>query len=91
MSNLFRPLFCPICGQKVRVQTNGQFPEVHRLPEHEPLAPVNLCQGAVVTVTIDFDKCNKCGAKMSKHPSGLCMKCFGESDGALRLISAIEE
>jgi hypothetical protein len=71
-----RALFCPICGARLVVKTDGQLPEVHRLPEHVPLPPVNLCAGYVITVSIDWDKCAKCGEKMSKHPSGVCMRCF---------------
>jgi len=87
-----RYLFCPICGERVSVKTDGQMPEVHRLPDHLPLGnanphvgcPANVCAGSVITVTIDFDKCERCGQKISKHPSGLCMKCFGESTGFAR-------
>lgn len=83
MPDLYRNLHCPICGRRVSVPVergpSGTFPEVHVLPEHEPLLPVNLCLSTVVTVTIDFMSCSKCGAKIGKHPSGLCGKCFGES------------
>jgi hypothetical protein len=41
---------------------------------------VNLCQGAVVTVTLDFDRCSQCGVKMSKHPTGVCQRCFVEKE-----------
>lgn len=73
---MIRPLFCPICGRRVNVETDGQWPEVHKLPDHvSAIETVNLCQGAVITVTIDFDRCQKCGARTAKHPTGLCMKC----------------
>ena len=83
----WRRIFCPICKAELRVEVirnddGGSFPETYRLPEHEPLLGVNLCQGAVVTVTIDFDKCGKCGANIMKHPSGLCSKCYGETQNA---------
>jgi ribosomal protein S27AE len=80
-----RYLFCPICGQTVEVETDGQFPEVLRLPDHvpkgnaHPTAPVaNLCSGTVVTVTLDFDNCSRCGRRMAKHPSELCQTCYGQ-------------
>lgn len=84
---LTRWLFCPICGARVTVEldrTENTFPEVHRLPEHEPAGnanphpgfAANVCAGCVITVTIDFDKCAKCGARMGKHPSGVCRDCY---------------
>lgn len=75
---LKRPLFCPICGAKLLsdVKNNGQFPEIHTLPDHFPATDVNLCSAVVVTVTLDFTECSKCKCKMSKHPSGLCSSCF---------------
>lgn len=76
--NFGRPLYCPICSARLLVETDGRFPEVHRLPDHRPATGVNLCCGVVVTVTIDFDVCSKCGVKMSKHPSGLCGGCYGK-------------
>jgi len=84
MPGLSRPLFCPICGAKlvVPVPDSGDLPEIHRLPEHWPapdaLNKANLCAGLVVTVTLDYDCCSKCGRKISKHPSGLCMDCHGK-------------
>lgn len=86
-ATLTRPLFCPICGARVSVPTDGKLPEVLRLPEHVPLgnanegcerrgAVANLCQGVVVMVVLDWDACGKCGRKMSRHPSGLCRGCF---------------
>lgn len=75
---LHRCLYCPICGRRVRVPTDGQFPEVLKLPDHAPKDAVNLCQGAVVTVTLDYDRCSRCGRKIIKHPSGLCVDCYGE-------------
>jgi rRNA maturation protein Nop10 len=76
---LTRPLFCPICGARLTVEVpDTNFPEVHRLPEHTPATDVNLCAGVVVTVTLDYDNCSKCGRRMSKHPSGLCMECFSK-------------
>lgn len=81
MTPTWRPLFCPICGAKLRVEvTDTNYPEVHRLPEHVPAIDVNLCSGVVVTVTLDFDRCSACGCRMSKHPSGKCMKCHSEQD-----------
>lgn len=72
-----RPLFCPICGAKLMVDVpSTDLPEVHRLPEHTPEGNVNLCAALVVTVTISFDECRECGCRMSKHPSGVCRKCF---------------
>ena len=78
--SLKRPLFCPICSARlmVDVPNDGQFPEVHRLPEHVPAIDVNLCSGVVVTVTLDFDTCKKCGGRMGKHPTGLCRLCYCE-------------
>jgi rRNA maturation protein Nop10 len=75
---LYRPLYCPVCGQRVEVETDGQYPEVLRLPDHAPRDAVNLCSGAVVTVTLDFDRCGRCGRKMTKSRSGLCQGCFVE-------------
>lgn len=85
MSMAGRYLFCPICGQRVRVEfETPALPESHRLPDHFPLGnahpdcgPANLCQGLVVTVTLDMDVCKECGARMSKHPSGMCRVCYG--------------
>jgi rRNA maturation endonuclease Nob1 len=85
--NLTRHLFCPICGARVESQTDGEFPEVHQLPDHEPtgnanpnvLAVANLCAGSLVTVTLSLMACQACGAKISKHPAGLCLRCFGEA------------
>lgn len=75
-----RPLFCPICGRRVTVEVKGSdWPEVHRLPEHKHGAFGNLCAGAVITVTIDYDRCQQCGNQMSKHPSGVCRACYGEN------------
>jgi len=82
-----RYLFCPVCGERLLVElANTQLPEVHRLPEHRPLGNsypgdfvANLCAGLVVTVTFDLDHCSECGARMSKHETGLCRNCFGKS------------
>lgn len=74
-----RPLYCPICGAKVLVDvTTTNFPEVHRLPEHVPATNVNLCAGFVVTVTLDYDKCSKCGCRICKNETGLCLGCFSK-------------
>ncbi len=74
-----RPLFCPICGAKVMVEVaNTQFPEVDVIPDHVSANGMNVCQGCVITVTIDFDKCQKCGGKMSKNLTGLCHVCYCE-------------
>lgn len=82
-----RFLFCPICGQRVEVEVPEDFPEVHRLPDHEPLGNAwpggvraNLCQGVVITVTLDFDFCKQCRGRMSKHPSGLCKPCYCKAE-----------
>lgn len=82
MTNLFRNILCPICGQNlsVPVENGGQFPEVHVLPDHQPVPPVNLCAGVAITVTIDFAKCRECGANTMKHPSGLCVGCYGRKE-----------
>jgi hypothetical protein len=77
---MYRTLYCPICGARVRVETDAKYPEVHCLPEHVPKDAVNLCQGSVVTVTLDFDRCRNCKAKMPKNASGLCLRCFTVSD-----------
>jgi hypothetical protein len=74
---LYRPLFCPICGASLMVEVpDTKIPEVHRLPDHKSANGMNLCSGFVITVTIGWDQCSKCGQKMGKHPSGLCQKCF---------------
>lgn len=74
---LHRPLFCPICGAELMVDVpSTELPEVHRLPEHYPATDVNLCQGLVITVTISFDKCGRCGCNMSKNSAGVCRKCY---------------
>jgi rRNA maturation protein Nop10 len=79
----WRPLICPICGANVRVPVpDTNFPEIHRLPDHDSANGMNLCGGVVVTVTLDFDKCAKCGGGMCKHPSGLCRICFGKDKNA---------
>ena len=75
---LKRKLFCPICGAGLSVETVSGFPEALQLPDHQPAADVNLCMGLVVTVTIDFDRCRKCGGKMAKNGSDLCLRCFCE-------------
>jgi NMD protein affecting ribosome stability and mRNA decay len=75
-----RNIFCPICGAKVSVPAEGIIPETYILPDHEPLAPVNLCQGVAVLVTLNWAKCNMCGCNISKHPSGLCMACFWRAE-----------
>jgi len=79
-----RYLFCPICGARVEVETDGQFPEVSPLPRHTPTGNAwpgggvaNLCQGMAVTVTLDFDKCRVCGCNISS-PTGLCCECYGK-------------
>lgn len=61
-AKLYRPLFCPICGEKVvvKVENNGQLPEVHRLPEHESANGMNVCAALVVVVSLSYDKCSKC-------------------------------
>lgn len=72
-----RPLFCPICGARVLVDViNTNYPEIYRMPDHVPAANVNLCCGTVISVSIDWDKCAKCGRKIGKHPSGVCSDCF---------------
>lgn len=80
MPAVHRMLYCPICGQRVRVEVpDTSLPEVHRLPEHTPRDTVNLCCGLVVTVTLSYDKCRKCGCNIGKHPSGFCIECFGDT------------
>lgn len=77
MTPLFRPLFCPICGAKLLVEVaDTTLPEIHRLPEHAPASDVNLCSGLVVTVTLDYDRCAKCGGNMVKNSAGVCRHCF---------------
>jgi rRNA maturation protein Nop10 len=80
-----RYLFCPICGARVQVDVPcTDYPEVHRIPAHKPVGNAcpdiewvaNLCQGIAVTVTLDWDRCTKCGRKMSTHPSGVCKDCY---------------
>lgn len=62
------------------------YPRVCRLPDHRPEGNANpnyeianACAGVVVTVTMDFDKCSKCGGNMAKHPSGMCRICYGKA------------
>ncbi len=79
MNRLHRFLFCPVCGAKLLVDVADYDlakPEAYRLPEHVPATNVNLCCALVVTVTLDYDRCSKCGATMVKHPSGVCRGCF---------------
>ena len=77
---IHRPMFCPICGAGLMVSVDcEQFPEVHRLPEHPSANGMNLCAAVVITVTLDFDHCRKCDARISKHPSGLCMACYSRT------------
>lgn len=78
MSTLYRRLFCPICGQSVKVPTAVKYPETLLIPDHVPAIDVNLCQGADVSVTLDFAKCKKCGCNTMKTSCGLCRKCFRE-------------
>lgn len=74
-----RPLFCPICGQRVMVDVpDTTLPEVHVIPDHHPGEYGNLCAGYVVEVTLRLDICSECGCKMCKHPSGLCMQCYSK-------------
>lgn len=76
---IWRPLFCPICGAKVSVPVApGKLPEVHRLPDHESANGMNVCTGLEVIVTLALGHCAKCGREMVKHGSGLCLKCFSE-------------
>lgn len=76
-ATLKRPLFCPICGAGVVVPVeDASLPEEHRLPEHRSASGANLCGALVITVTIGYAKCAKCGRQMSKHPSGLCINCY---------------
>ncbi len=80
---LHRPLICPICGfgplmVATTKESEESLPKSYVLPEHVPGAGGNLCEGYVVTVTLDWDKCASCGHKMGKHPSGLCIRCFEE-------------
>lgn len=74
---LIRPLFCPICGAKVEVNVHSTaLPEVHRIPEHQSANGMNVCAALVVTITLGYDRCSKCGVQMVKHPTGVCMQCF---------------
>lgn len=76
---MFRWLFCPVCGQRVQVEVDSTtYPLIYRIPDHVPAINVNLCQGVVVTVKFDFDRCHRCGCNISVHPSGMCRKCYGE-------------
>lgn len=78
MKPYYRVLFCPICGASVRVNLESTvLPEVHRLPEHPSANGANVCAALVVTVTLALDQCSECGDKMTKHPTGLCLSCFG--------------
>ena len=87
-----RPLICPICGARILSPVEGTgfpgYPEVHRLGIHPSANGMNLCQGLVITVTIDLDQCSKCSARMSKHPSGLCQKCFREEETLGRTLGS---
>lgn len=79
-----RYLFCPICGQRVQVEVeSGKLPEVHTLPDHEPLGnanpncgPANLCRAYDVGVTLRLGKCSQCGHDTVKNKTGLCIDCF---------------
>jgi hypothetical protein len=83
---LFRPIYCPICSAllMVPVDNDGQFPEVHKLPDHVPATDVNLCQGVAVTVTLDFERCWVCGCNISKHQSGMCSACYAKEPATAR-------
>jgi hypothetical protein len=56
--------------------TDGAKPETLRIPEHVPLGSVNICAAFVIVVSIQYEKCAKCGRDMLKHPSGVCPKCY---------------
>lgn len=73
-----RPLICPICGVRLMLPTDGTLPAEFTLPDHEHGPNGNLCAGYRITVKFEYETCKKCGCNMVKHPSGLCMKCFGE-------------
>jgi hypothetical protein len=74
-----RPLLCPICGARVELPSHGGIPETFRIPDHVQATDVNMCQGTEILVTLTFAKCLKCGCNISKHPSGLCSRCYMES------------
>ena len=79
--DLVRPIFCPICSARLFIPTtdaieSGPRPVTYILPDHTPAIGVNLCQGVVVKVLLDWAKCEECGCNIPKHPTGLCMKCF---------------
>lgn len=73
---MIRPLFCPICGARVECPATGAVPEEYVIPDHAVASAVNMCQGLVVKVSIEWDRCTRCAANMPKHPSGLCMSCY---------------
>lgn len=88
-----RDLICPICGAILAMPVDpktGSIPGEYLLPRHEPAGRgpnpgANLCAGYRVTVTFVLDKCGRCEREMAGHPTGLCMRCFGEPD-AKRLV-----
>lgn len=80
LRDLWRPLFCPICGVRLLLPTDGTMPEDYFLPAHVHGPHGNLCESFFITIKFDYMTCAKCAAKISRHPSGLCMKCFGEQE-----------
>lgn len=71
-----RKLFCPICGERVEVPTDGKIPASMQIPRHNPGAFGNLCGGVNVVVRLEVCKCRACGCDMGGHPTGLCLSCF---------------
>jgi hypothetical protein len=80
----YRNLLCPVCGAVLSFDVDpktGNIPGEYLMPRHEPRpgSGVNLCAGYRITVTIAQSKCEKCGRPMADHPSGLCMRCYGNA------------
>lgn len=84
MSESTRILLCPICGQPVVVPSHDDgaaYPITYTIPDHRHGPNGNWCQLVQVSVVLDLVNCQLCGERMTKHKSGLCIKCFEPSKG----------
>lgn len=78
--DLHRPLFCPICGVRLMLPTDGTMPEDYVLPVHAHGPFGNMCEDYFITIKFSLMNCRKCGHPVSRHPSGLCRPCYVARD-----------
>jgi hypothetical protein len=72
--SLYRRVFCPVCGKVLTIAPD--VPGEHLVPPHEPGKAGNLCAAVDITVTFTRAKCSVCGLEYTKHPSGVCNRCY---------------